>query len=72
MGSAIIEMYAKNLLISVADEVFDEMPMRNTVCANALLARYGKARMWVHGLELLWEMHDLDSALLRACASLSC
>ncbi|KAG7035050.1 hypothetical protein SDJN02_01844, partial [Cucurbita argyrosperma subsp. argyrosperma] len=22
------------------------------VCANALLTRYGKARMWVHGLEL--------------------
>ncbi|XP_031736718.1 pentatricopeptide repeat-containing protein At5g04780, mitochondrial [Cucumis sativus] len=79
VGSAIVDMYAKNSLIYDAVEVFDEMPMKNTVCANALLAGYGEARMWVEGLELLRKMQGLDlkydqftlSASLRACTGLS-
>lgn len=79
VGSAIVDLYAKNGLIGDAVEVFDEIPMKNTVCANALLAGYGEAKMWVEGLELLRKMYVLDlkydhftlSASLRTCACLS-
>ncbi|KAG7010880.1 Pentatricopeptide repeat-containing protein, partial [Cucurbita argyrosperma subsp. argyrosperma] len=79
VGSAIVDMYAKNSLINDAVKVFDEIPVKNTVCANALLAGYGDASMWIDGLELLRKMYVLDlkydqftlSASLRACTGLS-
>ncbi|GFZ00405.1 hypothetical protein Acr_14g0000410 [Actinidia rufa] len=59
--------------------VFDDMPMRNTVCANALLSGYAEAKLWVEGLELVRNMPMLKlnydsftlSATLIACGGLS-
>ncbi|KAI8554157.1 hypothetical protein RHMOL_Rhmol05G0076700 [Rhododendron molle] len=39
-----IDFYAKLLLIDDAAELFDEMPFRNFLCANALM--YAKYGMW--------------------------
>lgn len=79
VGSALIDLYAKSLLIREAQMVFDEIPVRNTVCANALLSGYVEAKMWNEGHELIRKMPQLNldydhftlSAMLRACAGLS-
>lgn len=79
VGSALIDLYAKALLIGDAETMFDELPIRNTVCANALLSGYGEAKMWNEGLELSRKMPMLNlnydqftlSAMLRACAGLA-
>ncbi|RVX21889.1 Pentatricopeptide repeat-containing protein [Vitis vinifera] len=59
--------------------VFDEIPVKNTVCANALLSGYGEAKLWVEGLDFVRRMRSLNlncdhftlSAMLRSCAGLS-
>ncbi|GAV60283.1 PPR domain-containing protein/PPR_1 domain-containing protein/PPR_2 domain-containing protein [Cephalotus follicularis] len=79
VGSALIDVYAKSQFISDAEMVFDEMPVKNTVCANALLSAYGEAKLWIEGLELFRKMPVLNleydhftlSAMLRAFAGLS-
>ena len=79
VGSALVDLYAKSLVIDDAEVVFDEIPVKNTVCANALLSGYGEAKMWLEGLELIRKMPVLNldydhftlSAILRACAGLS-
>lgn len=78
VGSALIDFYSKMMRINDAREVFDEMPIRNTVCVNALLSGYIESEMWDRGLELIREMPilrlDFDnftlSAALRACTGL--
>ncbi|PRQ24103.1 putative tetratricopeptide-like helical domain-containing protein [Rosa chinensis] len=79
VGSALIDLYAKSLVIGDAGQVFDEMPLRNTVCANALLSGYGDAKLWTEAVELIRKMPALSleydhftlSAALRACAGLA-
>lgn len=79
VGSALIDLYAKCLCINNAAMLFDEMPVRNTVCVNALLSGYAEVKMWEEGLDLIRRMPglflDCDnftfSAALRACAGLS-
>ncbi|XP_047310191.1 putative pentatricopeptide repeat-containing protein At1g68930 [Impatiens glandulifera] len=78
VGSALIDFYAKNLLIDDAGLLFDEMPVRNTVCANALLGGYAEGKQWGKVLELVQRMPLLEldydnftlSAALRASAGL--
>lgn len=78
VGSALIDLYAKSLLIDDARKVFDEIPVKNTVCANALFAGYAEANMWFKGIELFRNMPRLNldydnvtlSAVSRACAGL--
>ncbi|CAL5402207.1 unnamed protein product [Camellia sinensis] len=78
VGSALIDLYAKLLLIKNAVQLFDEMPVRNTVCANALLSGYAEAKLWAEGLELVQNMPGLNlnfdnftlSATLRVCGGL--
>ncbi|KAI8554164.1 hypothetical protein RHMOL_Rhmol05G0077400 [Rhododendron molle] len=78
VGSALIDFYAKLWLINDAAELFDEMPFRNSVCANALLSGYAEVELWVEGLELIRKMPMLNlnydnftlSAALRACSGL--
>lgn len=79
VGSALIDLYAKSLCFRDASELFDEIPLKNTVCANALLSGYAEARMWTEGLELVRQMPVLNldsdnftlSAALRSCTGLS-
>ncbi|XP_020219774.1 pentatricopeptide repeat-containing protein At3g12770 [Cajanus cajan] len=79
LGSALIDLYSKLSNVRDATLVFDEIPEKNTVCANALLKGYGEAGLWVQKLELVRKMHVLKlkhdhftlSAALRACTGLS-
>ncbi|KAH7851378.1 hypothetical protein Vadar_010693 [Vaccinium darrowii] len=77
VGSALIDFYAK-LLLNDATELFDEMPVKNSVCANALLSGYSEAKLWVQRLELVRNMPLLSlnydnftlSATFCSCARL--
>ncbi|KAF5764476.1 putative tetratricopeptide-like helical domain superfamily [Helianthus annuus] len=60
LGSALVDFYAKSMGVGDARKVFDEMPVRNTVCANALLSGYADAKMWVEGTELFRSMPGLN------------
>lgn len=79
MGSALVDLYAKSSSLDDAASLFDEIPVRNTVCANVLLSGYADAGLWMDGLHLLRNMKPLRlepdsytlSAALRACAGLS-
>lgn len=79
VGSALVDLYAKSRLIRDAQVVFDEIPVKNTICANALLSGYGEANMWYKVLELIRLMPKLHldydhftlSSILRACAGIS-
>ncbi|XP_021286362.1 pentatricopeptide repeat-containing protein At2g03880, mitochondrial-like [Herrania umbratica] len=79
VGSALVDLYAKLSLIADAAVLFDEIPVKNSVCANALLSGFCEAKLWVEGLELVRKMPQLNldydhftlSAILRACAGLS-
>ncbi|WVZ18880.1 hypothetical protein V8G54_006202 [Vigna mungo] len=79
VGSALIDLYSKLSNVQDAALVFDEIPDKNTVCANALLSGYGEAGLWARDLELVRKMHELKlkhdhftlSAALRACTGLS-
>lgn len=79
VGCALVDLYSKVSHVKDASLVFDEIPQRNTVCANALLSGYGEAGLWIQGLELIRNMPTLKlnydqftlSAALRACTGLS-
>ncbi|TKY75461.1 Pentatricopeptide repeat-containing protein [Spatholobus suberectus] len=79
VGSALIDFYSKLSNVKDAALVFDEIPEKNTVCANALLSGYGEAGLWVQELELVRKMpvlklkhdHFTLSAAFRACTGLS-
>ncbi|XP_027355567.1 putative pentatricopeptide repeat-containing protein At3g23330 [Abrus precatorius] len=79
VGSALIDLYSKLSNVKDAAVVFDEIPEKNSVCANALLSGYGEAGLWIEELELVRKMPELKlkydqftlSAALRACTGLS-
>ncbi|KAF3665293.1 putative indole-3-acetic acid-induced protein ARG7-like [Capsicum annuum] len=79
VGCALVDLYAKSSCIKNAAMMFDEMPVRNTVCMNALLSGYSEAKMWMEGLALVRKMPCFNlcfdnftfSAALRACVGLS-
>lgn len=59
--------------------MFDEIPLKNTVCANALLAGYVESRSWDESLSFVGQMNELGleadgftlSSVLRICAELA-
>ncbi|KAJ8774856.1 hypothetical protein K2173_018115 [Erythroxylum novogranatense] len=79
VGSALIDLYAKRSFVGDAVMLFEELPEKNTVCANGLLSGYGETKLWVQGLEFFRKMPSLDLdydnytllATLRSCAGLS-
>lgn len=79
VGSAVVGLYSRTLLIDDAEMAFHEIPVRNSVCANSLLAGYGETKIWIRGLELFRKMPSLNinydhftlTAALCACAGLS-
>ncbi|XP_022747904.1 putative pentatricopeptide repeat-containing protein At3g23330 [Durio zibethinus] len=79
VGTALVSLYAKLSLFADAALVFDEIPMKNSVCANALLSGFCEAKFWIEGLELVRKMPELSldydhfslSAILRVCTGLS-
>lgn len=78
VGSALIDLYAKLSSGEDSRKVFDEMPVRNSVCANAVLLGYCEGRCWGEVIELVRLMPELGlecdtftlSALLRSCVGL--
>lgn len=78
LGSALVDFYSKSMVILDAAKVFDEIPVKNTVCANALLSAYSDAKMWGNGIKLLQSMPGLNlcydnwtfSMALSICAGL--
>ncbi|XP_056160942.1 putative pentatricopeptide repeat-containing protein At3g23330 isoform X1 [Syzygium oleosum] len=79
VNGALIDLYAKSSLVDDAAQLFDEIPVKNTVCANALLSGYIDAKMWSEGLKVARNMpllninhdHFTLSAMLRASTGLS-
>nr|XP_010327423.1 pentatricopeptide repeat-containing protein At4g14170-like [Solanum lycopersicum] len=79
VGSALVDLYAKSLCIKNAAKLFDEIPLKNTVCVNVILSGYAEAKMWMEGMALVRKMPCLNlclddftfSAALRACVGLS-
>ncbi|KAL2925153.1 hypothetical protein RDABS01_006524 [Bienertia sinuspersici] len=80
VGSAVVGLYSRSLLIDDAELAFHEIPSKNSVCANALLAGYGEAKFWTRGIELFRKMPLLNldydrftlTAALCACAGVVC
>ncbi|KAI3717326.1 hypothetical protein L1987_68886 [Smallanthus sonchifolius] len=60
LGSALVDLYSKSMVVDDARKVFDEIPVKNTVCANAILSAYTDAKMWIDGLELFQSMPGLN------------
>ncbi|OVA00908.1 Pentatricopeptide repeat [Macleaya cordata] len=56
LGTALVDMYAKNGAISVARRLFDEMPERNTASWNAMIGGLAVHGYAVEALELFQEM----------------
>ncbi|KAI3978934.1 hypothetical protein MKX01_016109 [Papaver californicum] len=79
VGSSLVDFYVKFSIINDAVNVFDEIPLKNIVCVNALLSGLADAKMWVQGLDLVQKLYTLGldydlftlSAILRVCAGLS-
>ncbi|KAK9153104.1 hypothetical protein Sjap_000584 [Stephania japonica] len=79
VGSALIDFYAKTSAFWDARRAFDEMPVRNVVCANALFLGFVEGRMWEDGLSLVRRMRGLGMecdrftmcGLLKVCAGLA-
>lgn len=78
LGSVLVDFYSKSMVVGNAAKVFDEIPVKNTVCVNALLSAYSDAKMWLEGLELFRSVPGLNlcydnwtfSVALRICAVL--
>ncbi|XP_042509439.1 pentatricopeptide repeat-containing protein At3g12770-like [Macadamia integrifolia] len=60
VGTALLDLYSKSSLIGDASKLFDEIPLKNAVCANALLSGYVEAKLWGEGIQLV---HMMSSSL---------
>ncbi|XP_076911642.1 putative pentatricopeptide repeat-containing protein At3g23330 [Bidens hawaiensis] len=60
LGSALVDFYAKSMVLGDARQVFDEIPVKNMVCVNAILSGYADAKMFVDGFELFKTMPGLN------------
>ncbi|CAI8583883.1 unnamed protein product [Vicia faba] len=56
VATALIHYYSKSINVKDAALVFDEIPDKNTVCANALLSGYSQAGLWIKGVQLVRKM----------------
>ncbi|XP_042478050.1 pentatricopeptide repeat-containing protein At2g13600-like [Macadamia integrifolia] len=78
--TAFLDMYAKCGDIEFSHKVFDEMPQRNSISWNAMIAGYVQNGMEALGLHLFYRMKCLDcqipdefavSTVLAACAGIN-
>lgn len=78
VGNTLVDMYAKCGLLSKAQKVFDNLPVRDTVSWNALLAGYANHEQGEEALKLFKQMKvekvPLDEVtlvcVLKACGSI--
>nr|CAD1820650.1 unnamed protein product [Ananas comosus var. bracteatus] len=79
VGGALVDLYVRLGSVRHARQMFDEIPLKNTVCANALLAGYVESRSWDESLSFVGQMNELGleadgftlSSVLRICAELA-
>ncbi|KAK9755783.1 hypothetical protein RND81_01G050300 [Saponaria officinalis] len=69
VGSAVVGLYARSLLISDAEKAFSEILMKNSVCVNALLAGYAVLSACA-GLSATSLGKQLHAYVLRTTSSL--
>ncbi|KAK9138277.1 hypothetical protein Sjap_008871 [Stephania japonica] len=60
VGTSLLDMYAKYGCMEGASEVFDEMPERNLVSWNAMIAGYVLNGMEIRGMELFYLMKCVE------------
>ena len=78
IGSSLVDMYAKCGHLSMAHQVFDEIPLRNVVAWTALISGYVENENFVEALDLLEQMQHEGIApnsvtylcILKACGNL--
>ncbi|EPS66401.1 hypothetical protein M569_08375, partial [Genlisea aurea] len=79
VGSALVDFYSKICCLKDAAKVLDEIPVKNTVCVNALMSGYAGMNIWDSIIELFKRMALLNldadnftlSMVLKACCGLS-
>ncbi|KAJ4954388.1 hypothetical protein NE237_011171 [Protea cynaroides] len=78
--TAFLGIYAKSGFIELSRKVFDEMPQRNSISWNAMIAGYARNGMEALGLQLFYQMKCMDcqiqdefavSTALAACAGIN-
>ena len=73
LGGALINFYVKLGLILQARKTFDEIPYKNSTCANSLLSGHVSLKLWPESLSLMREMAPDEftlAAALRMCADM--
>eukprot|EP00250_Pteridium_aquilinum_P016216 c23006_g2_i1 orf=2-2161(-) len=75
VGTSLVDMYAKHGLLSEGKKVLDEMPVRNSVSWNALIAGYADYEPGLKALKCHEQMlleHISPDAVTLACCLKSC
>ncbi|KAK8961320.1 Pentatricopeptide repeat-containing protein [Platanthera guangdongensis] len=57
-GNNLINMYSKFCMLDAAHQVFDKMPVRNTVSWTSLISGYSSANDFANVLKISHEMHE--------------
>ncbi|KOM27023.1 hypothetical protein LR48_Vigan358s000100 [Vigna angularis] len=78
-GSALVDMYSKFKKLDDAFKVFREMPVRNLVCWNAVIAGHVQNERFIEGLKLFKDLLKVGmgvsqstyASVFRSCAGLS-
>ncbi|KAG2389913.1 Pentatricopeptide repeat-containing protein [Vigna angularis] len=78
-GSALVDMYSKFKKLDDAFKVFREMPVRNLVCWNAVIADHVQNERFIEGLKLFKDLLKVGmgvsqstyASVFRSCAGLS-
>ncbi|KOM36659.1 hypothetical protein LR48_Vigan03g004000 [Vigna angularis] len=78
-GSALVDMYSKFKKLDDAFKVFREMPVRNLVCWNAVIAGHVQNERFIKGLKLFKDLLKVGmgvsqstyASVFRSCAGLS-
>ncbi|KAI5075032.1 hypothetical protein GOP47_0010993 [Adiantum capillus-veneris] len=75
LGTAVVDMYAKCGALAKAAQVLEDLPFRDTVTWNALIAGYAQQGLCDQVLECFMRMQDehcLPDAVTFACALSAC
>ncbi|KAI5073952.1 hypothetical protein GOP47_0011965 [Adiantum capillus-veneris] len=75
LGNALVDMYAKCGAVSRAQEVFDDLPVRNVVSWNALIAGYAQERLGEKALDCYEMMRNeglFPNAITYTCSLRAC
>lgn len=60
IGNALVDFYAKCGLLSIAQEIFDKLPVRDVISWNIMIAAYVEHGHYEEALQCLDDMHSED------------